>query len=73
MNIVWVQILLKPQVDSPLFAAVLLLRPIQIEEVDPVFHLRGLSLKMGHVAPKMVRKSRKYFFAPYRKLFVIKT
>ena len=36
---------LHPQVDGPLFAAVLLLlrRPMQIEEVDRVFQLWGLS------------------------------
>ena len=33
---------LKPQADSPLFAAVLLLQHIQIEEVDPVFQFGGL-------------------------------
>ena len=39
--------LLKPQADSLLFAAVLLLlQPIQIEEVDPVFQIGGLSLKL---------------------------
>ena len=34
---------LKPQAESLLFAAVLLLlQPIQIEEVDPVFQIGGL-------------------------------
>ena len=33
---------LKPPSQRPLFAAVLLLRPIQIEDVDPVFQLGGL-------------------------------
>ena len=37
-------ICLKPQADSMLFAAVLLLlQPIQIEEVDPVFQIGGLN------------------------------
>ena len=36
--------MLNPQVDSLLFAAVLLLlQPIQKEEVDPVFQIGGLS------------------------------
>ena len=39
---------LKPQVDSLLFAAMLLLlQPIQIEEVDPVFQIGGLSKTMA--------------------------
>ena len=33
---------LNPQADSLLFAAVLLLQPVQIEEVDPVFQIGGL-------------------------------
>ena len=37
---------LKPQADSLLFAAVLLLlQPIQIDEVDPVSQIGGLSNK----------------------------
>ena len=37
-------ILLNPQADSLLFAAVLLLlQPLQIEEVDPVFQIGGLT------------------------------
>ena len=31
-----------PKVDSPLLAAVLLLQPLQIKEVGPVFQLRDL-------------------------------
>ena len=37
---------LNPQADSLLFAAVLLLlQPIQIEEVDPVFQIGGLRMQ----------------------------
>ena len=40
-------LILNPQVDSLLFAAVLLLLlPIQIEEVEPVFQIGGLTLKL---------------------------
>ena len=38
--------MLKPQTDSLLFAAVLLLlQPIQIEEVDPVFQATSMTCK----------------------------
>ena len=42
---------LKPQAGSLLFAAVLLLlQPLQIEEVDPVFQIGGLMLlQLSHI------------------------
>ena len=54
--------LLKPQADSLLFAAVLLLlQPIPIEEVDPVFQIGGLrtTIKITEVFTKLSSEQSK--------------